>query len=46
MLGSIKPDKIKNKTEALDPDIDENKPELILKSSWVFQPKNEHVFYY
>ena len=45
MLGSKKPDKVKNKTKALDPNINEDKPESILKSSWVFQPENKHVFY-
>ena len=45
MISSEKPDEIENKTKPLDPDIDEDKPEFILKNSWVFQPENKHVFY-
>ena len=43
MLSSKKPDKVKNKTKAFDPWIEEDNPEFISKCSGIFQPENENI---
>ena len=45
MLSSEKPDEVENKTETLDPNVDEDYPEVILNSGRILQPENEDVLY-
>jgi hypothetical protein len=33
------PDELRNDAKTINPDIDEKTPEVVMKRSWIFQPK-------